>query len=96
MKGCIAYVVVVQAVLFCFAALAQPCSQEELQKKPATWKEGIKGSTNNVRAANLAKEKEVVQSIFSMIKEGYSPVDCELTHTWVYGYNDCTNKIQVK
>lgn len=72
-------------------ALTQPCSREVLQK-PAVWKEGIKGSINNVTAANLAKEKEVVQSIFSMIKEGNSPIGCEVTHTWVYGYNECTNK----
>jgi hypothetical protein len=70
----------------------QPCSREELQKKPGVWKEGIKGSTNNITAANLAKEKEVVQSIFAMIKEGYSPIGCEVTHSGVYGYNDTYGK----
>jgi hypothetical protein len=70
----------------------QPCSREELQKKPGVWKEGMKGSTNNVTAANLAKEKEVVQSIFAMIKEGYSPIGCEVTHTGVYGYNDAEGR----
>jgi len=70
----------------------QDCVQKELHKKPGTWKEGIKGSTNNVTAANLAKEKEVVQSIFSTIKEGYSPVGCEVTHSGSYGYNDAEGK----
>ncbi|HBE40328.1 MAG TPA: hypothetical protein DDW27_03850 [Bacteroidales bacterium] len=71
---------------------AQPCVREELQKKPGVWKEGIKGSTNNVTPANLTKEKEVVQSIFAMIKEGYNPVGCEVTHTGVYGYNAAEGK----
>lgn len=92
MKRFVAYFVLLQFVLFYYAAQAQPCSREELQKKPGVWKEGIKGSTNNVTAANLAKEKEVVQSIFSMIKEGYSPIGCEVTHTGFYGYNTALGK----
>jgi len=78
--------------LTAYYAFAQNCDKSLLEKKPGAWKEGIKGSTNNVTAANLAKEKEVVQSILSIIKEGYSPVGCEVTHTGFFGYNAAEGK----
>jgi hypothetical protein len=66
---------------------SQPCVQEELIKLPGEWKQGLKGSVNNVSSANLAKEKEVVQSILNMFMEGYKPMGCKVTYSGIYGYN---------
>lgn len=71
---------------------SQPCVQEELFKLPGEWKQGMKGSVNNVSSANLVKEKEVVQSILSMFMEGFKPMGCEVTYSGVYGYNVYSGK----
>jgi uncharacterized protein (TIGR02145 family) len=43
--------------LTAYNASAQNCDKSLLEKRSAVWKEGIKGSTNNVTAANLATAK---------------------------------------
>jgi len=71
---------------------AQPCVQEELIKIPGEWKQGLKGSVDNVSSANLVKEKEVVQSILKIFMEGYKPMGCIVKYAGVYGYNTAYGK----
>jgi len=79
-------------LFFAECVYSQPCVQEELFKLPGEWKQGMKGSVNNVSSANLVKEKEVVQSILSMFVEGYKPMGCKVTYSGVYGYNVYSGK----
>ena len=60
---------------------AQDCSQELLAQKPGTWKAGMKGSTPNVSAADLVKEKAVLANIHKMISAGYGPKGCQVTYS---------------
>jgi len=71
---------------------SQPCVQEELIKLPGEWKQGIKGSVNNVSSANLVKEKEVVQSILKIFMDGYKPMGCKAQYSGVYGFNKYSGK----
>lgn len=86
------FLIVLLATMYWTVALSQPCSQEELTKKPGTWKPGLQGSTTGVSAADLAREKEIVAKAFSIIKEGYSPVGCEVSYAGVYGFNQANGK----
>ncbi len=79
-------------LIFTEYGYSQPCKQVELIKLPGEWKQGIKGSVNNVSSANLVKEKEVVQSILNMFMEGYKPMGCRVTYSGVYGYNVYSGK----
>ncbi|HEX7575393.1 MAG TPA: hypothetical protein VF360_03365, partial [Candidatus Methanoperedens sp.] len=73
---------------FVIAALyssAQDCSKELLAHKPGTWKAGPPGFIENVTAADLAKEKAVIASIYKMVSSNYKPSGCEVSYSNVYG-----------
>lgn len=72
--------------------MAQPCNENELASIPGKFKPGIPGSVNNVTAANLAKEKQVLAEIHKMISSGYRPVGCEITYSNAFGYNPANGK----
>lgn len=64
--------------LFVFLnSYAQNCDEELLQQKPGYWKAGMKGSTYNVTAPDLAKGKAVLAAIHKMIDSGYDPIGCQ-------------------
>jgi hypothetical protein len=56
---------------------AQDCDEDVLQHKPGYWKAGMKGSTYNVTAPDLAKGKAVLAAIHRMIDSGYDPIGCQ-------------------
>ena len=73
-------------ILICLLVLSvnlfsQNCSEELLAEKPGTWKAGMKGSTPNVSAADLVKEKAVLANIHKMISAGYTPKGCQVTYS---------------
>lgn len=92
MKTLIICIIFFQGIAIFQSTLAQTCVQEELFKLPGAWKPGSKGSVNNVSQANLAKEKEVIQSILSIFREAYSPKGCEVSYSGIYGYNAAYGK----
>lgn len=72
------------SILLLFVSIrvsAQNCSQELLAEKPGTWKAGIQGSTTNVGAADLVKEKAVLANIHKMISSGYTPKGCQVSYS---------------
>ena len=91
-KTLIICIIFILGIFIFLSTSAQPCVQEELIKVPGEWKQGLKGSVNNVSSANLAKEKEVVQSILNMFMEGYKPMGCKVTYSGIYGYNTAYGK----
>lgn len=56
-------------------------------QKPGTWKAGPQGSINNIAAADLAKEKIVLNAVHKMISTNYSPMGCQVSFSNVFGKN---------
>jgi hypothetical protein len=79
------YKIIIACLLFSGWSSAQNCSQEILQKKPGTWKAGIKGSISNVSAADLVKEQLVTTAIHKMASLNYQPVGCQVTYSTTFG-----------
>lgn len=79
------YKIATACLLFSIWSSAQNCSQEILQKKPGTWKAGMKGSIANVTAANLAKEQSVTTAIHKMVSSKYNPTGCQLQYSSTFG-----------
>ena len=50
-------------VAIAISSSAQDCTPELLARKPGTWKAGSQGFIENVTAADLAKEKAVLQNL---------------------------------
>jgi len=63
--------------IFCLitgiAALAQPCTKEDKLKKSGFWTPGLAGSTSGVTAADLARQKTVINNIIQPIQKKYTP-----------------------
>jgi len=67
--------------IFCFlvmlitarSSFSQDCNEATLIQKPGVWKEGIKESISGVSAADLTREKNVVNALHTMIKAKYTP-----------------------
>ena len=70
---------------------AQDCSPEKLAVTPGTWKQGIAGSTRNVTAAELTKEKNTLNNIHKMIAAKYTPMGAQATHTYAFNGPDLTS-----
>jgi hypothetical protein len=72
--------------LVCSLSLtAQDCNKELLAKKPGTWKPGKQGSIKNVSAADLEKEKLVINAIHKMVNSHYNPTGCQVSFSTVFG-----------
>lgn len=52
----------------------QDCSPTTLLQKPGDWKEGLNGSVSGIPATDLAREKNVVTSLHTMLKSKYIPM----------------------
>ncbi|HMG93354.1 MAG TPA: hypothetical protein VK589_25025 [Chryseolinea sp.] len=66
-------------------SVSQDCTKEQLRQKPGTWKAGLKGSINDVKTADLAKERTVLAGIHKMISASYKPTGCEIQYSNVFG-----------
>ena len=71
------YVLINISVMLALVSYSQDCDEDVLQKKPGYWKAGMKGSTYNVTAPELAKGKAVLAAIHKMIDSGYDPIGCQ-------------------
>jgi hypothetical protein len=86
------YLVLILLSFYTYAA-AQDCDQAMLAKKTGTWKAGLKGSTTNVSAADLLKEKATLASVHQMIGANYQPMGCQLLYSNSFsGYNAAAAK----
>jgi uncharacterized protein YozE (UPF0346 family) len=56
---------------------AQDCTEEALSKKTGSWKAGLAGSTPNVTAVELTKEKATLAKIHAMMTAAYKPVGAQ-------------------
>jgi hypothetical protein len=79
------YKIIIACLLFSIWSTAQDCSKEILQKKPGTWKAGMKGSIVNVNAADLTKERLVTTVIHKMVSSKYNPTGCQVTYSTSFG-----------
>jgi hypothetical protein len=87
--------------IFCFLAMliavrssfSQDCSEATLIQKSGVWTEGIKGSTSGVSTADLAREKNVVNALHTMIKSKYIPMG--VSADFHGGYNGADPMIPV-
>ena len=52
----------------------QDCTQTTLLQKPGAWKETTNGSVSSIPATDLAREKNVVTSLHTMLKSKYVPM----------------------
>lgn len=77
--------IIIACLLFSIWSTAQDCSKEILQKKPGTWKAGMKGSIVNVNAADLTKERSVTTAIHKMVSSKYNPTGCQLLYSTSFG-----------
>ena len=75
------YLLSFMVILICLGTYAQDCDEDVLQHKPGYWKAGMKGSTYNVTATDLAKGKAVLAAIHKMIDSGYDPIGCQALYT---------------
>ena len=57
-----------------FLTFAQGCTPTSLLQKSGTWKEGLKGSTTGILAADLSRQKAVIAALHTMMKSKYTPV----------------------
>ncbi len=79
------YLTLYAVLFFSFTASAQECTKELLLQKPGTWKAGQQGSITNVSAADLVKEKAILDGIHKMISSNYNPMGCQISYSTVYG-----------
>lgn len=66
------------------SSFAQDCTPASLLQKPGTWKEGLKGSTTGIPAADLSRQKAVVAALHTMIKSNYTPVGVRVDFSGSY------------
>lgn len=92
MEKQIIFILFIVGALIGLDAKAQDCSQEELTLKPGVWKSGLGGSINGPSAADLAREKVVVNKVFQIIKNLYDPIGCVVSGSEIYGYNPAVAK----
>lgn len=84
--------ILVTVIFISFSSLAQDCTKELLQQKPGAWKAGPQGSIHDVSAADLVKEKAVINAIHKMVSTGYAPKGCQVSYSTVYGKNPAAGK----
>lgn len=78
------YFLFITFLIFAANTYSQDCSASDLAKKPGIWKAGLKGSTTNVSAADLTREKAVLTVIHQMISSGYTPKGCQALYSYSY------------
>jgi hypothetical protein len=64
------------AILFSFAVSAQNCTEVSVLQTPGAWKESTTVSSG-IPAADLAREKKVLETISNMIKSKYTPMSLQ-------------------
>jgi hypothetical protein len=72
---------------------AQDCSPTTLLLKPGAWKGGLEGSVSGIPATDLAREKNVVTSLHTMLKSKYVPMG--VTADFNGAYNSPVSSIPV-
>lgn len=73
--------------LLALSSTAQDCNETSIMQKTNIWKEGPKGSQGGT-AADLTREKKVVEAIFTMIKSKYTPIGVEANFHGTYNGPD--------
>jgi hypothetical protein len=58
-------------------SFSQECTPEALAIRPGSWKAGMSGSTPNVTAAELTKEKATLAKVHAMIAAVYKPTGAQ-------------------
>lgn len=71
---------------------AQDCVDSNLGQLPGKWTAGSAGSIENVSAANLVKEKAVINTLHKMMNSAYTPTGGDISYGGVYGYNAYNGK----
>jgi hypothetical protein len=66
------------------SCLAQNCTDGTLLEKTGTWKEGLKGSSSGVVAADLAREKHILSTLHTMLKSSYVPMGVSADFSFAY------------
>lgn len=79
-------------VFVSYFVLGQSCDENVISKIPGKWIQGREGSIDNVTAANLAKEKEMLGKLHSMIRTSYNPIGANVVYGNVFGYNKYVGK----
>ena len=77
MDNILKYFLIIIPGFLALTTFSQDCDQKVLQNTPGYWKAGMKGSTYNVTAPDLAKGKAVLAAIHKMIDSGYDPIGCQ-------------------
>ena len=65
-------------------AFAQECNETALLTTPGKWIEGMKGSTSGVLAADLAKERIIVDNLHKMMLQSYRPLGVDAHFNGAY------------
>lgn len=76
-------------LLFLFTSIhcfAQPCDPRELAVRPGKWKGPGLGSTSEIPAATVQKEKVVLAQLHNRFKEFYKPVGLVVSYSYVVGF----------
>lgn len=92
MKDLLLFLSLIMFTVTASGVLAQPCNDEALLKIPGTWKKGVQGSIDNVKAEDLAREKQVLLQLENMIRSKFTPYGCDISYSTVFGYNKHTGK----
>jgi hypothetical protein len=71
---------------------AQDCKPEVIAKLHGTWKKNQQGTTPNVNAADLIKEKSVLSNIHKLISTNYKPTGCQVAYSTVFGKDPADGK----
>lgn len=79
------YITLPVLLFFSLHAFTQDCSKELLAKKTGTWKAGQQGSIHNVSAADLVKERSVLNAIHKLVSTQYAPTGCQVSYSTVFG-----------
>lgn len=69
--------------IYCFA---QPCVPRELAIRPGKWKGPSGGSTSEIPAATVQKEKALLAQLHNRFKEFYKPVGLVVSYAYVVGF----------
>jgi hypothetical protein len=72
---------------------AQDCDPKVLEQKPGVWKAGIKNSAYGVSAADLPKEKQVMENIHKLVSTNYSPIGCQALYSLSHDAGEMRGKI---
>ena len=79
------YIILLSTLLISSQLRTQTCNTEILLQTPGNWKPRVQGIAPVLNAADLAREKEIVAILHSMVQSKYTPMGLQAGFLGIYG-----------